>query len=141
MMKPFLYELPILPDDFQFPTDYLDVVSSGEIDISPWQFLAKDMARSLFYYGSMLLKFSERALVPFAIIQDESGVYNDGWVVLACFEEGVGGDPVVRLYDYSRPKSSPWDNFSYSGFSEWLSAANKESARYKVERAKDEGCS
>ncbi|WP_218278097.1 hypothetical protein [Pseudomonas sp. OV226] len=141
MMKPFLYDLPILPDGFQFPIDYQSVVLAGEIDVAPWQFLTKDMGRSLFYYGSMLLKFPGSTLVPFAIIQDESGLYNDGWVVLACFDGSEGGDLAVRIYDYSRPKSSPWDNFSYSGFSEWFSAAKEESARYKAERVEDEGCS
>lgn len=29
-MKPFLYELPILPDAFQFPADYLSVVMADE---------------------------------------------------------------------------------------------------------------
>ncbi|MCF5591461.1 hypothetical protein, partial [Pseudomonas syringae] len=86
-MKNFLYDLPILPDGFKFPAEYLNVVLADElIDIEPWRFLSKDMATSLFYYSSMLLKFSEAALVPFAIIQDESGLYNDGWVVLACFD-------------------------------------------------------
>lgn len=141
MIKPFLYELPILPEGFQFPIDYLNVVLAGDVDISPWRFLTKDMALSLFYYGSMLLKFPENALVPFAIIQDESGSYNDGWVVLACFDGGKGGGLAVRIYDYSRPKSSPLDNFYYSSFSEWFSAAQEESARYKADRIEDEGYS
>ncbi len=138
MMKPFLYELPILPDGFQFPIDYLNVVLAGEIDIGPWRFLTEDMARSLFYYGSMLLKFPGAALVPFAIIQDESGLYNDGWVVLACFDGSKAGNSDVRIYDYSRPKSSPWDNVAYSGFSEWFRAAKEESARYKADGVEGE---
>ncbi|WP_092333075.1 MULTISPECIES: hypothetical protein [unclassified Pseudomonas] len=141
-MKPFLYELPILPNGFKFPADYLSVVMADECsDIEPWRFLSKDMALSLSYYGSMLLKFPGSALVPFAIIHDESGLYNDGWVILACFDGGGEGDPSVRIYDYSRPKSSPWDNFSYSCFSEWFSAAKEESARYKSDRVEDEGYS
>ncbi|MCF5622689.1 hypothetical protein, partial [Pseudomonas syringae] len=113
-MKNFLYDLPILPDGFKFPAEYLNVVLADElIDIEPWRFLSKDMATSLFYYSSMLLKFSEAALVPFAIIQDESGLYNDGWVVLACFDgECKEGNACVRIYDYSKPKLSPWDNLS-----------------------------
>ncbi|MEB0048716.1 MULTISPECIES: hypothetical protein [unclassified Pseudomonas] len=141
-MKPFLYELPILPSGFQFPADYLSIVMADEgLDIEPWRLLSEDMALSLSYYGSMLLKFPGCALVPFAIIQDESGLYNDGWVVLACFDGSTGVGGSVRIYDYSRPKSSPWDNFSYSGFSEWLSAAKEESARYKSEREDDENYS
>lgn len=142
-MKPFLYDLPILPDGFQFPIDYLNVVLTDELlDIEPWRLLSKDMAASLFYYGSMLLKFPGAALVPFAIIQDESGLYNDGWVVLACFDGGgKEGSSGVRTYDYSKLKLSPWDNLAYSGFSEWFSAAKEESSRYKAERVEDEGYS
>ncbi|WP_194791018.1 hypothetical protein [Pseudomonas sp. UFMG81] len=140
-MKAFLYDLPILPNDFKFPVDYLDVVLADEpVDIYPWRFLSEDMAASLFYYSSMLLKFSGAALVPFAIIQDESGLYNDGWVVLACFDGGSKeGSSCVRIYDYSKPKLSPWDNLAYPGFSEWFSAAKEESSRYKAERVEDKG--
>ncbi|MCF5471072.1 hypothetical protein [Pseudomonas syringae] len=138
-MKNFLYDLPILPDGFKFPAEYLNVVLADElIDIEPWRFLSKDMATSLFYYSSMLLKFSEAALVPFAIIQDESGLYNDGWVVLACFDgECKEGNACVRIYDYSKPKLSPWDNLSYSGFSDWFISAKEESSRYKAEQVED----
>jgi hypothetical protein len=60
-MKTFLYDLPILPNGFKFPVDYLDMVlADGFVDIEPWRFLSKDMATSLFYYSSMLLRFSER---------------------------------------------------------------------------------
>lgn len=139
-MKPFLYDLSILPDGFQFPADYLDVAMAGEgLDIEPWRFLSKEMALSLSYYGSMLLKFPGTALIPFAIIQDESGLYNDGWVVLACFDGGDrAGNPAVKIYDFSRPKFSPWDNLGYPSFSVWLKAAKEESARYKAERAEDQ---
>lgn len=136
-MKPFLYDLPILPDGFRFPTDYLSVVmADGDLDIEPWRFLSKDMALSLSYYGSMLLKFPEATLIPFAIIQDGSGLYNDGWVVLACFDgEDRVGRPAVKIYDFSRPKFSPWDNLGYPNFSAWFNAAQEESARYKAGRA------
>ncbi|WP_104501219.1 hypothetical protein [Pseudomonas orientalis] len=142
-MKPFLYDLPILPNDFKFPAEYLNVVLSGGIlEIEPWRLLYQDMATSLFYYSSMLLKFPGAALVPFAIIQDESGLYNDGWVILACFDgEGAEGKPSVRIFDYSRPKLSPWDNLAYSDFSEWFSAAKEESSRYKAEQVKGNGYS
>ncbi|MDO7930377.1 hypothetical protein Q6A51_26770 [Pseudomonas sp. KFB-139] len=134
-MKNFLYDLPILPDGFEFPEEYLNFILAGDaLDVEPWGFLSNDMGRSLFYYSSMLLKFPGRGLVPFAIIQDESGLYNDGWVVLACFERNKVGGFSVLIYDYSRPSLSPWDNISYSGFSDWLIAAIEESSRYKAER-------
>jgi len=53
----FLYDLLILPNGFKFPIDYLNVALADEVlDIEPWWLLSKDMATSLFYYSSMLLK-------------------------------------------------------------------------------------
>lgn len=134
-MKPFIYESPILPEGFRLPVPYLDKSQDEQLDLAPWRLLCADMATSLFYYGSMLLKFPDRPLIPFAIIQDDSGQYNDGWVVLACFD---GRDSTVRIFDYGRPKVSPWDNLAYSGFTEWLEAATQESAQYKAELAEDD---
>lgn len=132
-MKPFLYDLPILPEGFKFPSAYLELVAASEgLDMEPWSFLSRNMALSLSYYSAMLLKYPGSMLIPFAIIQDETGLYNDGWVVLACFEGGdKTGDPAVKIYDFSRPKSSPWDNLGYLNFAVWLEAAKEESSRYK----------
>ena len=71
--------------------------------------------------------------MPFALISDESGIYNDGWVVLACFDgENFSGNPMVRIYDYSTPQISPWQNRSYDNFLDWLEADKKEAADYKL---------
>lgn len=97
------------------------------------------MPLSLSSYAGMLLKFPDRPLVPFARICDPGGLYNDGYVVLACFD-GIdkSGRPPVRIYDFGKPKVSPWDNLSYANFEEWLQAAQTESARYKAERSEIE---
>lgn len=132
-MKAYLYDSPVLPSGFKLPQEYIDFAVSGcSQDLYPWRTLAADMANSLYYFGSMLLKFPNNPLVPFAIIHDESGVYNDGWVVLACFDGAdFSGDPPVRIYDYSNPKALPWENRSYQSFSDWLEAAKKESSDYR----------
>lgn len=132
-MKAYLYESPVLPSGFKLPQEYIDfAVSDCSKDLCPWKILAADMARSLYYLGSMFLKFPNNPLVPFAIIHDESGMYNDGWVVLACFDgANFSGDPPVRIYDYSNPKALPWENKSYRNFSEWLEAAEQESSDYR----------
>jgi hypothetical protein len=92
------------------------------------------MPLSLSLYAGMLLKFPVTPLVPFARICDPTSFCSDGYVVLACFD---GADklekPRVRIYDFGRPKSSPWDNLSYANFEEWVSAVREESARYKAE--------
>ena len=100
-MKPFLFREPILPDGFRFPDEYEQLARNGNWpDIEPWSFLAEDMPMSLSYYGEMLRKFPETPLIPFAFISDESGLYNDGYIVLACFDGGdLSGHPKVRIYD------------------------------------------
>ncbi len=134
MMEPFFYKSPIIPCGFVFPRSYIDVVESESWpQIEPWTLLAADMPSSLFYYGSMLLKFKDCPLVPFSIIRDESGFYNDGYVILACFDGSVlTGEPIVRIYDYGKPKVSPWTNLSYPSFSVWLEAAKMESKLYRA---------
>lgn len=140
-MKPFLYPEPILPDEFKFPQDYEELVRGQQWpDIEPWTFLALDMPSSLSFYGGMLLRYPDKPLIPFSKICDRAGVYNDGYVVLACFDGGDrSGQPRVRVYDFGRPKVSPWENLSYPSFNDWLEAAKAESARYKAEQAEMEG--
>lgn len=135
-MKSFLYKGNLLPDGFEFPANYEKLAEEGGWpDIEPWYFLALDMPTSLSYYGNMLLKFPESPLIPFAKINDESGLYNDGFVVVACFDgSDQNGQPKVRIYDYGRPTKSPWDNLSYPNFDAWLEAAKNESSRYKIEK-------
>lgn len=136
-MKPFLYKDPILPEGFSFPPQYEKLAIAGDWpNIDPWSFLASDMALSLSSYSGMLLKFPDKPLVPFARICDPSGGYNDGYVVLACFDGAdKSGQPQVRIYDFGNPTASPWDNLSYANFEDWLQAAHHESSRYKAERA------
>lgn len=135
-MRPFLYSGPILPDGFRFPQSYVDAVNRGHWpDIEPWSLMALDMPSSLSFYGGMLLKFPDVPLIPFAKICDPTGIYNDGYVVLACFDgRDKAGEPAVRIYDFGRPKVSPLENLGYSNFSDWLAAAKSESARYKAEQ-------
>lgn len=82
----------------------------------------------------MLEKFKEAPLVPFAIICDQTGLYNDDYVTLALFDgSDQSASPRVRIYDYGTPKKSPWDRLSYDNFEAWLEAAKEESADYKSE--------
>jgi hypothetical protein len=140
MSKSFFYDSPILPSGFCFPKNYLQLSEEHDIlDFEPWKFLFLDMPKSLNYYGAMLQKYPDKPLVPFAIIDDQSGFYNDGYVVLACFDgDDKSGDPKVYFHDYSNPKRVNWaDRYSLVNFTEWLRVAGEESARYKAERAED----
>lgn len=132
-MRPYLFSGSIIPDEFIFPLEFLECIKGlSAINIQPWKFLADDMALSLYYFSALLLKYPESKLIPFAICSDASGLYNDGYVVLACFDAAdIQKQPPVRIYDYSAPAVSPWDNLSFANFSEWFKAAKKESEEYQ----------
>lgn len=141
MDKIFFYDPTILPQNFNFPKNYFQLVQGCEIpDLEPWRFLCFDMPRSLNYYGAMLQKYPDKPLVPFAIIDDQSGSYNDGYVVLACFDgDDKNGDPKIYFHDYSNPKKVDWsDRYSVANFNEWLRIAQEDSSRYRAERDENE---
>ncbi|WP_066732231.1 hypothetical protein [Cupriavidus sp. D384] len=131
----YLFNSPILPPGFILPREYIELVTFNRLpDLQPWRFLAKDVPASLSYYGRMLQGFPERPLIPFAMIDDQTGFYNDGWVVLACFDgTDTSGEPSVFVYDYATPKTLPWENLSYDNFTTWMEAAQVESLNYKSE--------
>jgi len=134
-MKPFLFNEPLLPGGFEFPKKYIGfALNNSWPDLEPWSFLALNKAESLSYFGRMLREFPDATLIPFAWVNDQTGHYNDGWVVLACFDASELGEQRVRIYDCQRPKNTPWDNFSYKNFDEWLAAAKKESDLFKLEK-------
>ncbi|MEJ7804956.1 MAG: hypothetical protein WKG03_03420 [Telluria sp.] len=137
----FLYDSPILPDRFKFPGNYLELATGHGVPcLEPWNFLFLDMPSSLKYYGAMLQKYPDKPLIPFAIIDDRSGLYNDGYVVLACFDgDDKSGDPKVYFHDYSKSKRANWDErYSLPNFGEWLRVAEGESARYMAERVEED---
>ena len=138
----YFYNSPILPSEFRLPQSYLELAKNHAIpDLEPWKFLFLDMPSSLSYYGAMLQQYPEKPLIPFAILDDPSGLFNDGYVVLACFDgDDKSGDPKVYFHDYGNPKRVDWSNrHSLDNFTKWLEVAGEESARYKAERAEDEG--
>lgn len=142
MNEPFLYDMPILPTGFSFPQSYLTLVHGHDLpDLEPWSFLCFTMAKSLNYYGALLQKYSDKPLIPFAIAHDQSGFFNDGYVVLACFDgDDRSGNPKVYFHDYSNAKRVDWsERYSLANFSEWLNVVVEESARYKAQRAEGEG--
>ncbi len=135
----FLYDTPILPSNFVFPQSYIDTVSlSNMIDIEPWSFLCRDMGMSLSYYGSLLITYKDHPLIPFAIADDQSGLFNDGYIILACFDGcDKSSEPKIYFHDYGHSgKSLSWDKrYHLNSFAEWIELAKKESAQYKIDRA------
>ena len=129
MSKSFFYDSPILPSGFSFPQSYLQLAQGSDIpDLEPWKFLFLSMPKSLNYYGAMLEKYSDKPLVPFAIIDDQSGFYNGGYVVLACFDgdDKSGDRRFTSMINFSNPKRVDWpDRYSLANFTEWLRVARR----------------
>ncbi|MEK9495064.1 hypothetical protein V2H77_01015 [Photorhabdus sp. P32] len=142
MSNIFLFDNPLLPKGFKLPAEYVSLAERCiAIDLEPWTFLYNDMATSLSYYGAMLIKYKDKPLIPFAMVNDQSGFYNDGYIILACFDgHDLNGDPKIYLHDYSNiSKEISWNERYYlENFSAWLELAKEESARYKAERAEEE---
>ena len=137
MKSLFFYDTPILPSEFRFPESYLKLAQGSVIpDLEPWHFMFLDMPSSLQYYGAMLQKYHDKTLIPFAISNDPSGLFNDGYVLLACFDgDEKTGNPKVYFHDYSNPKVIDWiDRYSLANFEEWLRVAQQESAQFKADR-------
>lgn len=136
-MHPFMFDGPIIPQSFILPKDYIDLFIQKNLpEIEPWRFLAYDMGATLYYYGSLLMKYPDQPLLPFAMIRDETGFYNNGMIVLACFDATDRSDnPCVLSYDFSTPNLSPWENIFYDDFNDWLQAAKIESHHYKIDKA------
>lgn len=154
-VEPFLYTLPILPDGFVFPQAFENMIlgdawpqlgpwivfphpfesmilSSAWPQLEPWTFYAADMPRALRRYGFMLERFQEGPLIPFACIDDATGWFNDGYIVDACFDgTDLSGDPVVRIFDSSKPKKTPWENYCYPNFLAWLEDAKRDAAYFR----------
>ncbi len=136
MRARFLYQTPILPSAFEFPQSFLTVANrTQQPDLIPWQFLFLDMPRSLSYFGAMLQKYTDKPLIPFAIVDDKTGLYNGGFVVLACFDgDDKSGNPKVYFHDYSSAKRVEWAHrYSLASFSDWLRVAEEESARFRAD--------
>ncbi|QNA88420.1 hypothetical protein G4G28_07770 [Massilia sp. Dwa41.01b] len=141
MTKPYLYDASILPKDFTLPKSYVELaLSQNQPDLSPWELLFLDVPRSSSYYGAMLQRYPDKPLVPFAIANDESGLFNDGYVVLACFDgNDKSGNPTIYYHDYGSDQHVHWsDRYCIPNFDEWLRVEGEESARYKASRAEDD---
>ena len=60
-MNPFLFDLPILPEGFKFPDQYLRLVRDSALpDIEPWAFLFQNKGASPFILRRYVAKASRR---------------------------------------------------------------------------------
>lgn len=133
------------PENFRFPNSYLKIVDNNEdIDSLPWELLYKNYDLLLNYYTSMQEIYTNHSLIPFARACDLSGYFNDGYVVLACFDgEDNTGNPKVYFHDYGQnswglceDRDISWEErYFIANFDEWIKLAKNESIQYKAEIA------
>ncbi len=141
MRRIFLYDNPIIPEGFKFPEEYITLAKTNpSIDLEPWKLLFNSMGTSLSYYGDMLKKYEDKPLIPFAVFVDESGIIDEGYAMLACFDvDDRSGDPIVYLHNYEKKEYPIWSKrYHIKNFTAWLKRAEKEAEEFRVERLKYE---
>lgn len=143
MTEVFLYDTPIIPEDFKFPDEYISLAkNNSSIRINDWRLLFNDMATSLSYYGAMLIKYKDKPLIPFAILPDELGREDDGLPILACFDgDDRSGDPKVYFHDYGfSEKGISWDKRNHlKNFSDWLKYTKNGNKKFKLNWLNNKG--
>ncbi|MEG0343506.1 MAG: hypothetical protein RR633_15085 [Acinetobacter sp.] len=103
----------------------------GFEDIEPWKTFYENESELVRFDSVLKKRFPESNLLPFAYIHDITGFCNDSWPIIASFD--LKSMPIIRIYDFSTPKNSPWINLSYQNFDAWLEMARNESEKYKLE--------
>ncbi|WNJ95672.1 hypothetical protein RND59_00680 [Vibrio ruber] len=127
-MKIHLFEGNELPDDFQYPDDFLKFVSSyDEKTIKPWRILGESKSELIFFRTSMNEIYPDKPLIPFARLEDSAN--GD----LACFDgSDISGNPRIFFHVYCYQGELPnWDKrYSMDNFNCWLEEAREEANFY-----------
>ncbi|ASA57883.1 hypothetical protein [Vibrio gazogenes] len=127
-MKIYLFEGNELPDDFQYPNDFLKFVSSyDEKMIKPWRILGESKSELIFFRTSMNEIYTDKPLIPFARLEDSAN--GD----LACFDgSDISGNPRIFFHVYCYQGELPsWDKrYSLDNFNCWLEEAQEEASFY-----------
>lgn len=90
----------------------------------------------------LLEKFPKEKYIPFALAIDESGVFNDGFAIIACFVTDDRAKNKIFIYDcnkeYLHLKNKNDFSFFLTDFLEWEKIANKYLHEYLKHRIIDE---
>ncbi|HEX7660080.1 MAG TPA: hypothetical protein VF444_11440 [Pseudonocardiaceae bacterium] len=98
-----------LPDNFEYPREFIRVVELGLTNIEPWWIIEGDRLRRR--YLGLKKRYHGRSLVPFAIRQDNDDV--------ACWDAATGR--VVIIHDFA---SSGFEQYAeLPNFNAWLRLA------------------
>lgn len=100
-----------LPRGFWYPSSFIRVVELGLTNLEPWHILEGSRLRER--KQGLVERFPARALIPFAIRQDNDDV--------ACWDLARGSKKVVVIHDFS---SAGWeDRAEFPDFFAWLRQA------------------
>ena len=126
-MNVYLYAGDEVPDGFEYPESYIEIMSRDFIlDIEPWFFICEFKNSALFWMSEIKQLYPTRKLIPFAKVN-----YSDD---IACFDgEDSSGNP--KVYYIHAFASSGWEDRGFAeNFDEWLEIACLESAHYKEDQ-------
>ena len=114
LIKPYSQEK--LPSGFLYPTEFLELICSNNIDIQPWWFVSSEGEA-----GELFLKVclgNGQNLVPFA----KTDIYDD----IACFDgTDISGNPKIIM-----KCSTPDRHYEFDCFSSWLLQVEKDISLY-----------
>lgn len=116
-MNGFMLEADLLPDGFSYPKQYLRFLKTGASELLPWYFLGAENLKKK--YQGLRNRFNKRALVPFAVRDDNDDV--------ACWEAGHG-ERVFIVHDFAGPGWEQREEFP--DFNAWLYSALEEYIRF-----------
>lgn len=116
-----------LPNGFAMPAAFVDFVESGtRIDLEPWWFLCDHPASADFWLDQLRKQYPERALVPFAKLQDTDDV--------ACFDGADFSSCPGVLYIHAFASPGREMRGEAEDFSVWPMRAISDHERYASER-------
>lgn len=120
----FFYRVKnIKPRNFIYPKEFIDFRGDNNFEsLSPlWKDLFGDVIEFIDYYDFLLDKFPQKRYIPFACAVDESGLFNDGYVIISAFSPS---DDCIFIYDVNNEFSGlkykgDFSNVIYS-FEDWV---------------------
>lgn len=119
----FFISNKLIPQDFSYPSSYLDFVKESLPNLEPWDYFF-DKEEIDFFFRGLQERYPKRILVPFARRVDNDDV--------ACFDgaDTSGDSRVMIIHDRASPG---WENHGeFENFLEWLDFAKEQAKEWKM---------
>jgi hypothetical protein len=98
-----------LPDGFEYPREFLRVLSLEHFSLEPWLFPDASIVEP--HYAGLRERYPDRSLVPFSVRRDNDDV--------ACWDLDSGGISII--HDYA---TSGWEQRErFDSFRDWMKKA------------------